>query len=103
MKTYRWENRFLAFVFGISEANAFSCFKIWDTFGGNDLLHSDFKSRLAFSLLEKILSTNLVLNAKKLDSDVRVTWMPCARNAISSTFPKSMPKVRSSNYFLKYS
>ncbi|CEP19776.1 hypothetical protein [Parasitella parasitica] len=28
MKSYRWENRFLAFVFGIAEANAYSCFKI---------------------------------------------------------------------------
>ncbi|KAG2191723.1 hypothetical protein INT47_007988 [Mucor saturninus] len=29
MKTYRWEARFLSFVFGIAEANSFSCFKIW--------------------------------------------------------------------------
>ncbi|KAG2192937.1 hypothetical protein INT47_001301 [Mucor saturninus] len=56
MKTYRWENRFLAFAFGIAEANAFSCFKIWGSNSGNDLLHSDFKSRLAFSLLEKVRS-----------------------------------------------
>jgi hypothetical protein len=53
MKTYRWENRFLSFTFGIAEANAFSCFKIWGSNAG-DLLHSDFKSRLAFSLLEKV-------------------------------------------------
>ncbi|KAK9762909.1 phosphatidylinositol-binding protein scs2 [Basidiobolus ranarum] len=53
MSTYRWEVRFLSFVFGIAEANAFSFYKIW----GNDaevILHSDFKCKLAHSLLLKV-------------------------------------------------
>ncbi|KAG2211228.1 hypothetical protein INT47_006348 [Mucor saturninus] len=55
MKTYRWEVRFLSFVFGIAEANAFSCFKIWGC-NRDGLVHSDFKSRLAHSLLVKVKS-----------------------------------------------
>lgn len=52
MRTYRWEVRFLSFVFGIAEANAFSCYKIWGN-NAEGILHSDFKCRLAQSLLEK--------------------------------------------------
>ncbi|KAG2204322.1 hypothetical protein INT47_009364 [Mucor saturninus] len=46
METYCWEDRFLRFVFGNSEANAFSCFKIWGC-NRDGLVHSDYKSRLA--------------------------------------------------------
>ncbi|KAG2229667.1 hypothetical protein INT48_008899, partial [Thamnidium elegans] len=52
LKTYRWEVRFLSFVFGIAEANAFGCYKIWGN-NSEGILHSDFKCRLAQSLLEK--------------------------------------------------
>lgn len=54
MKTYRWENRFLSFVFGIAEANAFSCYEIWGSYERSELYHSEFKSRLAFSLLQTV-------------------------------------------------
>lgn len=53
MKTYRWEVRFLSFVFGIAEANAFSCYKIWGN-NSEGILHSEFKNRLAKSLLDKV-------------------------------------------------
>ncbi|KAI8082396.1 hypothetical protein BDF21DRAFT_262057 [Thamnidium elegans] len=53
MKTYRWEVRFLSFVFGIAEANAFSCYKIWGN-NAEGILHSDFKCRLTQSLLKKV-------------------------------------------------
>lgn len=53
IKTYRWEVRFLSFVFGIAEANAFSCYKIWGN-NGNELFHAEFKSRLGLSMLEKV-------------------------------------------------
>ncbi|KAI8076930.1 hypothetical protein BDF21DRAFT_453112 [Thamnidium elegans] len=53
IKTYRWEVRFLSFVFGIAEANAFSCYKIWGN-NAEGILHSDFKCRLTQSLLKKV-------------------------------------------------
>ncbi|GAA5801960.1 hypothetical protein HPULCUR_007419 [Helicostylum pulchrum] len=53
MKTYRWEVLFLSFVFGITEANAFSCYKIWGN-NAEGILHSNFKCRLSQSLLEKV-------------------------------------------------
>lgn len=52
MKAYRWDVRFLSFVFGIAEANAFSCYKIWGN-NSDSIVHSDFKCRLAQSLLER--------------------------------------------------
>jgi superfamily II helicase len=54
MRTYRWEIRFLSFVFGIAEANAFSCFKIWGNQGDSGIHHSEFKDLLASSLLAKV-------------------------------------------------
>ena len=59
MKTYRWEVRFLSFVFGIAEANAFSCYKIWGN-NSEGLLHGEFKSRLAMSLLRKVKDIALI-------------------------------------------
>ncbi|KAK9681223.1 phosphatidylinositol-binding protein scs2 [Basidiobolus ranarum] len=53
MSTYHWEARFLLFVFGIAEANAFSCYKIWGN-NAEGILHSDLKCRLAHSLLLKV-------------------------------------------------
>ena len=43
--------RFFAFLLGIAEANAFSCYKIWGR-DGHRMAHGSFKDNLAFTLLE---------------------------------------------------
>ncbi|KAI8090815.1 hypothetical protein BDF21DRAFT_198986 [Thamnidium elegans] len=53
MSTYRWQVRFLSFLFGIAETNAFSCYKIWGN-NAEGLHHGEFKYRLSRSLLEKV-------------------------------------------------
>ena len=58
IKTYRWEVRFLSFMLGIAEDNAFSCYNIWRSNNG-ELMHSEFKSRLGLSMLEKVKNLKL--------------------------------------------
>ena len=48
--TKRWEMRFLAFVFAIAEANAFSCYKEFAE-GGDKMMHGEFKDKMAYQLL----------------------------------------------------
>jgi hypothetical protein len=43
--------RFLGFILGIAEANAFSCYKIFSDEGVN-MIHGIFKDNLAFSFLK---------------------------------------------------
>ena len=50
LATERWEMRFLAFVFGIAEANAWSCYKEFAV-GGDKITHGKFKDTLAYQLL----------------------------------------------------
>ena len=49
--TERWEMRFLAFIFGIAEANAWSCYKEFAV-DGDKITHGDFKDKVAYQLLQ---------------------------------------------------
>jgi hypothetical protein len=63
ISTERWEMRFLGFILGICEANAFSCYKVYAE-EGNRIEHSAFKDRTAYSMLkycERLLGSNNVV------------------------------------------
>lgn len=90
MKTYRWEVRFLSFVFGIAEANAFSCYKIWGN-NGEGILHAEFKSRLAMSLLHKVKDIeqlsgeqpgSAVLTRNRRNVELAHQYIPISQNGI---------------------
>ncbi|CAO3656221.1 unnamed protein product [Mucor hiemalis] len=53
MRTQSWENRCLSFFLGIAEANAFSTFKHFRV-NGDNVLHTEFRWRLAESLKSHI-------------------------------------------------
>jgi hypothetical protein len=62
ISTERWEMRFLGYILGICEANAFNFYKVYAE-GGNRIVHGAFKDRTAYSMLkycEKLLSSNNV-------------------------------------------
>lgn len=47
MKTYRWEVRFLSFMFGIAEGNALSCYKRWSN-NSEGFFYTELRSKLVF-------------------------------------------------------
>jgi hypothetical protein len=77
----RWEMRFLGFILGICEANAFSCYKTFAD-GGDKMGHSKFKDTMAFQLLkhcESLVNTTSVSNSNEQMSLRRGdfhTWVP---------------------------
>ena len=84
MKTYRWEVRCLAFFFAVAEANAYSAYKVY-AHDGKETLHTNFRWRLAQSLLSKVEAMRAVPEEpRELPRRTRRTRIPHKRVSLGN-------------------